>query len=68
MFNLFDNYKLADFVQAQFLLAKHGVSYSESSALAIFEFDVLFGLALKEERDRIEMMKSQIPNLGTRRR
>ena len=62
-------YGLADLVQAQFLLARHGVTYSESSALAIFEFDALVNLAVKQEQSQMEMLQAQmaVPRLGAKR-
>ncbi len=63
-------YGLAELVQAQFLLARHGVTYSESNALAKFEFDVLVNLAVDEEKSQLEIMQAQmaIPRLGAKAR
>jgi hypothetical protein len=59
-------------VQFQFLLARHGVTYSESNALALFEFGALIDLAIKEEKDQIEMMQAMyaasIPRLAGKHR
>ena len=68
--NLFDTFTIADLVQAQFLLARHGVAYSESNMLAMFEFDVLLDLAIKEEKSQIEISQASmsLPHLGAKRR
>ena len=53
----------------QFLLAKHGVSYTESSQLALFEFEALVELSVREERNNMEAMQaSGMPRLGPKGR
>jgi len=56
-------------VRFQFLLAKHGVSYTESSQLALFEFEALVELSVREERNNMEAMQaSGMPRLGPKGR
>lgn len=48
--------ELSDVIKVQFLLARSGISIEESNRLALFETEGLAELAIKHEKDKLDLL------------
>ena len=57
MIKLFDM-ELEGIIEEQFLLAQYGISVSESNWLADFEREAFVDLAIKDKKQKLEMLEA----------